>query len=770
MKRTLLLPLLAIGMGLSQQEPGDPAAGPEPPPLDSARAEVAVGRYWHATRILRRYAESETLRPPELLLLAQAEAGRGGWGAALSILEGAEWLDELEGGGGRLLLARALEEADRWEEAAASYAAYRTLVDVGDGIAPGLRRALVMARAGLPDVAEELRALARTEPLAASWAALEMSRLASEEGDPARVVALRSALTDPDARSRAWNLEARAQLASGDTAAAVASYESLVDGSSVGRQARALQTVAELKLATGDSAGALEAAARSFEVRSRGPSSVRAARMLLDMGDPSPEDARTLAVALEAGGDAREALRALQIHLGGFTADSPPSAERLLDRARLLSATGNHEEAVRQFRSLAGSAEGDFELELLKQWRDVRRTQGRRDAVRTIDGWIVERFPESGEAVDVIFFRADQLHDRGDLVPAAQQYRLAADMAPSLDRAGLSRMRLGQVHLARGDLEAAAEAFEEYLEAFPDGSRWDQAAFWAGRATRSLEDEERSRAHLDLLRRRFPLSYYTVLAAELDGIPFSIDLPEGPAPVVPAWMDADLEALDLLREAGMSEAAEVVVGRIVERSEESLDAMFALAEELLARGLTVEGIRLGWGIRARGRSLDRRLLRVIYPFPYREIVEREAAERGVDPLFMAALIRQESAFTAAIHSRAGAIGLMQVMPATGRQLARAEGIRGFTPANLESPEINVHLGAMFWVDMARRFGEDNLPLVLTAYNAGPTRANLWRNFPEVVDPARFTERIPFTETRGYVKSVRRFLALYEVLYGGELER
>lgn len=78
--------------------------------------------------------------------------------------------------------------------------------------------------------------------------------------------------------------------------------------------------------------------------------------------------------------------------------------------------------------------------------------------------------------------------------------------------------------------------------------------------------------------------------------------------------------------------------------------------------------------------------------------------------------------------------------------------------------MNLHLGAAFFVDMSARYGGD-LPLVLSAYNAGPTRANRWRRYPEASDPLRFTERIPFDETRGYVKNVRRNLGVYRVLYG-----
>jgi soluble lytic murein transglycosylase len=107
---------------------------------------------------------------------------------------------------------------------------------------------------------------------------------------------------------------------------------------------------------------------------------------------------------------------------------------------------------------------------------------------------------------------------------------------------------------------------------------------------------------------------------------------------------------------------------------------------------------------------------------------------------------------------------MQVMPPTGAELARTHGPSGFTKESLTKPEVNLHLGAAFFVDMSHRY-DDELPLVLSAYNAGPTRATRWRRYPEASDPLRFTERIPFVETRGYVKSVRRNAGLYRAIYG-----
>jgi soluble lytic murein transglycosylase len=207
--------------------------------------------------------------------------------------------------------------------------------------------------------------------------------------------------------------------------------------------------------------------------------------------------------------------------------------------------------------------------------------------------------------------------------------------------------------------------------------------------------------------------------------------------------------------------------RAVEERELRQVALLRLARELNQRGFTREGINLGWELQRDGRPWDRELLSAIYPFPYKDLVLAAARERQVDPFLMAGLIRQESAFWAQARSRADARGLMQVLPATGRELARSVGPRNFRPDDhLFEPEINIHLGTKFFFDMRERFGGDP-SLILSAYNAGPTRARRWRQFPESGDLPRFVEKIPFTETRGYVKNVLRNHAIYTWLYGGE---
>jgi soluble lytic murein transglycosylase len=193
------------------------------------------------------------------------------------------------------------------------------------------------------------------------------------------------------------------------------------------------------------------------------------------------------------------------------------------------------------------------------------------------------------------------------------------------------------------------------------------------------------------------------------------------------------------------------------------DGHYTLAEALNERGYTLTAISMGWDIYRREGAWNARLLRVIYPFPFQDLVRPEAEDRGVDPYLVAAVIRRESAFNPTVTSSAGAIGLMQIMPRTGRGLAQEAGMNRYDPELLRQPELNVHLGVRYLASLLQQYQGD-LALVLSAYNAGPSRANRWRNLPEGRDPELLMERIPFAETRDYVRNVKINLALYRELY------
>jgi len=130
------------------------------------------------------------------------------------------------------------------------------------------------------------------------------------------------------------------------------------------------------------------------------------------------------------------------------------------------------------------------------------------------------------------------------------------------------------------------------------------------------------------------------------------------------------------------------------------------------------------------------------------------------------LIRQESRFIADIKSPVGAAGLMQIMPATGKMLAKEAGLGNARHLSLTDVDLNVKLGTAYMRQLQDRFGGSAL-LASAAYNAGPSRAVSWRAaLPKRVDGAAFAESIPFPETRDYVKRVLANAVLYHAVHNG----
>lgn len=140
-----------------------------------------------------------------------------------------------------------------------------------------------------------------------------------------------------------------------------------------------------------------------------------------------------------------------------------------------------------------------------------------------------------------------------------------------------------------------------------------------------------------------------------------------------------------------------------------------------------------------------------YPTPYRDIMKNYARENGLDEAWVYGLIRQESRFVSQARSSAGASGLMQVMPATAKWIAKRLGLAGFTPSMINELDTNLRFGTHYLRYTLDRM--DGQSLMATAgYNAGPSRPRQWLG-KEPMEGAIYAETIPFTETRDYVKKV-----------------
>ena len=149
--------------------------------------------------------------------------------------------------------------------------------------------------------------------------------------------------------------------------------------------------------------------------------------------------------------------------------------------------------------------------------------------------------------------------------------------------------------------------------------------------------------------------------------------------------------------------------------------------------------------------------RLLYPLRYETIVQGHARNYRLDPALLAAVIYQESRFRADAQSRSGAIGLMQLLPATAKGIAVRTGGSRFRVEDLYEPELNVRYGSWYLRHLLDRYGR--LETALAAYNAGQTNVDRWR---------RDGSGIAFAETRHYVEKVRELKEIYARAYAEQL--
>jgi soluble lytic murein transglycosylase len=183
-----------------------------------------------------------------------------------------------------------------------------------------------------------------------------------------------------------------------------------------------------------------------------------------------------------------------------------------------------------------------------------------------------------------------------------------------------------------------------------------------------------------------------------------------------------------------------------------VDITSALGDEGTAVGLA------GWArVRARPRA-------------YEAIVQRAARRHGLDPNLLLAVMRVESVYEKRIVSYAGAVGLMQIMPRTGRLIANELGRSDFTTADLLDPETNLDFAAWYLASLIERF-DGRLPLAIASYNGGPHNVRLWlRAHGDRVPIDAFVEHIPFDQTHRYVRRVLSHYAAYRAQQGLPMER
>ncbi|MBE3597789.1 MAG: lytic transglycosylase domain-containing protein [Limnochordaceae bacterium] len=322
------------------------------------------------------------------------------------------------------------------------------------------------------------------------------------------------------------------------------------------------------------------------------------------------------------------------------------------------------------------------------------------------------------------------------------------------------------------DRETAGWALDRLGEQAPQDATY---LFWRAKWMQAAPSPERDpgatlASTLRRLVRLHPLSYQALLAAErwepaaaeLSGV---LGPPGGPAvSAAAAPSDSSLEALDAAYHRGLKREATLDLRYLV-HSRPTVARLAALARWEIELGWLRPAMdHLAQLLRvAPVHYQERWVLEGMFPRPYRALVEQVASQEGVDPLWLFAIMREESAFEPQALSVADAYGLMQILLPTAAEVAASRRFEPPDPAGLFVPETNVRLAGAYAAELYRRFGD--VRLASAAYHAGPGRVSGWLQALGASDDVDlFVERIPFEQTRTYVQKVYRSYLMYQRLY------
>jgi len=713
------------------------------PDLAAERAESLrlSGRPWHAAETLLAAAAREPrLNATFIVEGAKAELHARRYDRARSLLVGQPWLEDYAGGEALAVLAEA-EARLGLATSAGHYAAARAR-------ATGVRAALLAVREGLAwevagerDSAAAAYAAARGAGLASidPWLRVRQARVTR---DTAMAFRLLADLPPPAARE-AGAARAQALLAAGDSAAALEALAQAGRSLDVARLARAL----------GDSSRARDAL---YALMARAPESDDAAAAvgvaLAGLAPRTPPEYVALARAMKSHGGGADAR--LEVERALRQGDS--SAATLVLAGELLAGAGRYRDAERAYRA----ATRDSALGALAIYRRARilARLGDAGATQALSGF-AQSFPGDTAAPTALYVLGDMLADRGEWAEAARWFDELIARYPADLRASLARFRLAAQALRDSLRDSASALFRAEVAA--GAPQRMSARFWLGKLALLSGDSAGARAAWLTLAREDSVGYYGLRARREVNLP-PLRFAAAPAPAPSAAIAASLGRVDTLLLAGLDTAAQAEVRTILGRApQQDVDALLAWSDGLARRGFGPAAVRLGWQAALKAPN-DPRVLRAIFPWPNRRAVEGEAAEFGVDPLLLVAIVRQESVFDAEALSPAGARGLAQLLPGTAALTARGLDVT-FYPEWITVPDLNLHLGAAHLQELLARF-PGRVDASVAAYNAGTAPVTRWLARPGADDPDQFIESIPYQETRGYVRSVLRNRELYRALY------
>jgi len=357
-------------------------------------------------------------------------------------------------------------------------------------------------------------------------------------------------------------------------------------------------------------------------------------------------------------------------------------------------------------------------------------------------------YPKSRLVAQALYNAARLYQINSDLKNAIELYDLLIRTYPESEFTEDAAWNLGWIHYRMGNYREALATFSAFE--FP------RTKYWRAKTLEKMGKKKEALSIYEAISRKAFPSYYSYLAQLKTGARPTIGPIEDSREFSNPTISKNLQKAEFLIRLGISEDASLEIKKLEEKAKNT--------SELLATSMLYSKIGDFYNsIRIAERIDGPEALKLSYPLGFREIVSGFSSKHKVDEFMIYSIIREESRFQKNAVSRAGAIGLMQLLPTTAEAMAKEVEIERYTTDMLYVPRINIELGIAYLRKVLNQFN-GNICLALASYNAGPYNVVRWLNRFSELEFDEFVEEIPFQETRNYIKRVLRSYGVYKTVY------
>ena len=394
---------------------------------------------------------------------------------------------------------------------------------------------------------------------------------------------------------------------------------------------------------------------------------------------------------------------------------------------------------------------------------------------------VAENNPSSEQAIKALFFLGKIYEERKIYPESLKLYQNTLDKHPENYYGQWAGWRIGWINYIDGKFDKAFERFQDVAKRFPDSPFIEYNLYWSAKSAEKMGDKKRAREIFTSVANLYPYTFHGIRAKEQmikEGVSFPENNLENSTLTTPVKLDRALDPREKFHHIRATELS--AIGLVAEARNELKQLEKSIRKNLTgvlwlsnlyhnadgySESLKLLQLYKDFATKSGERTLSPRFWKYFFPLAYRDAVASSSKYRNVDPNFVNGIIRQESLFDSKALSPAGARGLMQIMPATGKKLyPKTKLKKPFEADVLFEPDLNIRLGVKYVSQLNKRFG-GNGTHILISYNAGPHVLKKWlKRFGHLNDLDVFIESIPYPETRRYVKHVLRNRGIYNTLY------